>query len=195
MVVIVALLTAIFVGTQTLGAPSEAEQLASRGPTKLLDLTDPCLTGGVSPAAAKHCLQRDGAERYLSAVNRKAVEKTQHMPRSCKEHVKEALAILTNEEPTWKTSVLTSCPTPDQVKPCHVSLLVETSEGKFVLDNGAVSPASMGNAITLAEFADMTEGRYHAFANANTAAVDGLVKDEAIAAKTGRNAISILIEK
>ena len=139
----------------------EARQLAWHGSGP-----NPCVFGGVTPAAEAHCLEqrwRSGGE--LIAINNAALDGLSKDPRDlpCQVHVARAEQAL-RERPGFEFEPVYSCPIKNNPRgSCHVSLLVTDEEGRrHVLDNGAVLRPEhyTASVASLDDYADELDGVY-----------------------------------
>lgn len=137
---------------------TEAQQLAYQGQGP-----NPCLFGGVTPEADRHCEEiGQGLYGLLLGVNARASENlamADDMP-SCQRHVARVREALW-EYPYLSVRSVFSCPRGREA--CHVSALVTAGPSEsYVLDNGivldpGVYAASVGS---FGQYLESVQGQY-----------------------------------
>jgi hypothetical protein len=140
-------------------AQLEARQLAYRGGNGWLG--NPCLFGGVTPAAQAHCSTVElGSEGRMIVTNARVLAALPEHA-DCNTHVAHLKAALAGD-PGIRVESIYSCPNGGGAQGlCHVSALVKDAQGvQYVLDNGAALGARNGSVATLAAFAQAVDGEY-----------------------------------
>ena len=138
---------------------TESRQLAYRGGGGWL--SNPCLFGGVTPAAQAHCASVEfGSEGRMILANASVLAALPDGA-DCKDHVGQLTVALTRGGAV-SVQPIYSCPDGGGARGiCHVSALVTDAQGvQYVLDNGAVLGASNGAVSTLTAFAAAVDGEY-----------------------------------
>jgi len=140
-------------------AQLEARQLSYRGGSGWLG--NPCLLGGVTPAAQAHCSTVElGSEGRMIVTNARVLAA---LPKEadCNAHVAHLTAAFAGDH-NIRVELIYSCPNGGGAQGiCHVSALVKDAQGvQYVLDNGAALGASNGSVATLSAFAEAVDGEY-----------------------------------